>query len=61
MARHKYLCDGVADLDGIAFTPTHVHDDSLIFAGFAVKRPKAKPARPKATKSTESTPPLEAT
>ena len=42
--RHNDCCDRVADLAGKAFTPTHVHDDPLIFAGCAVKRAKAKPA-----------------
>ena len=30
MARHNELRDGVADLAGKAFTPSHVRDDSLI-------------------------------
>ena len=54
--RHNDCCDRVADLAGKAFTPTHVHDDPLIFAGCAVNRPKAKQARYKATKYTSSTP-----
>ena len=33
MARHNDLCDEVADLDSKAFTPTHVRNNSLIFAG----------------------------
>ena len=60
-ARHNELCDGVADLAGISFTPFHVRDDPLIFAGCAVKRPKANPSRSKATTSTATTPPLKVT
>ena len=40
------------DLSGKAFTPTHVCDNPLIFAGCVVKRPKAKPSRSKATSAT---------
>ena len=43
MAHHNELQDGVVDLDGKAFNPSHVRDNPLIFAGCAVKRPKAKP------------------
>ena len=42
-ARHNELRDGFADLAGKAFTPSHVRDDPLIFAGRSVKRTKAKP------------------
>ena len=55
---HKNIHDGVADLAGTAFTPTHLRDDPLIFAGCAVKRPKENPARSKAK---SSIPQLEAT
>ena len=41
MARHNEPCDGVADLAGKSFTPSHVHNSPLIFAGCAVKRTKA--------------------
>ena len=41
MARHNELHDGVADLAGKAFTPSHVRDDPLIYSGRAVKRMKA--------------------
>ena len=47
MARHNNLRDGVADLAGKVFTPTHVRDDPLTFTGCAVKRPKENPSRPK--------------
>ena len=58
MARHNELCDRVADVVRKAFTLTHVRDNPLIFAGCAVKRPKANPARSKATLAT---PPIDAT
>ena len=61
MARHNKLRDGVSDLAGKYFTPSHVREDSLIFAGCAVKRPKANPARTKDTAIPENTLPLEAT
>ena len=60
-ARHNMLCDGVADLSGKAFTPSHVCNDPLIFAGCAVKRPKSNPARSKSKTVTSATPLLEAT
>ena len=44
MARHNELRDGVADLAGKAFTPSHVRDDPLIYSGRAVRRTKATPA-----------------
>ena len=58
MACHNDLRDGVADLAGKAFTPTHVGYYPLIFAGCAEKRPKANPSRSKAK---SSTPQIEAT
>ena len=59
--RHNKLRDGVVDMAGRAFTPSHECNDPLIFAGCAVKRPKANPARTKATTVPDNTPPLEAT
>ena len=44
-APHNELQDRVADLAGKYFTPSHVRDNLLIFAGCAVKRPKANTAR----------------
>ena len=38
-----------------------MRDGPLIFAGFSVKRTKAKPASTKATTVPDDTPPLEAT
>ena len=61
IARHNELRDRVADLAGKSFTPSRVRNDPLIFAGCAVKRPKAKPARSKVTPVPADTPPLEAT
>ena len=53
MAHHNELRDRVADLAGKAFTPTHVHNNPLIFSGCAVKRIKVNPARSKTTPSTQ--------
>ena len=58
MARHNDLRDGVAELAGKAFTPTHVGHYPLIFLCFAMKRPMAKPSRSKAI---SATPQLDAT
>ena len=49
-----------ADLAGESFTNYHMRDDSLIFTGCAVKRPKENPARFKVTPVPANTPPLEA-
>ena len=43
--RHNEIRDGVADLAGKAFTPSHVRDDPLIYSGRAVKRKKGASAR----------------
>ena len=43
-AHHDELRDGVSDLSGKAFTPSHVRDDPLIYSGCAVKRAKATPS-----------------
>ena len=61
MACHNELRDGVADLAGEDFTPSHVRDDPLIFAGCAVMRPTEKSDRSKSTTVTAVTPTLEAT
>ena len=60
-ARHNDLRDGVTDLAGKAFTPSHVRNDSLIFTCGAVKRMKENPTRSKDTTVPSDTPPLEAT
>ena len=43
-ARHNDLRDGLVDLAGKAFTPSHVRDGPLIYSGRAVKKTKAAPA-----------------
>ena len=57
--RHNELRDGVADLAGKAFTPSHVRNDPLIFTGRAVKRTKATPARTRCTTCRDGAPPPE--
>ena len=37
-ARHNEIHDGFTDMAGKDFTPNHVRDDYLMFAGCAVKR-----------------------
>ena len=44
-ARHNELRDGVVDLAGRSFTPSHVCNDPLIYQSCAVMRSKAQPAR----------------
>ena len=58
MVIHNDLYDGVMDLYEKVFTSTHVRNDPLILASFAVKRTKANPAR---SKTTPTIPQLEAT
>ena len=60
-AHHNELCDGAADLSGKAFTPSHLRDDPLIFAGCAMKIPKENLSRFKSTTVTDAMPLLEAT
>ena len=43
-ARYNELRDGVAELAGKAFTPSHMRDYPLIYSGRAVRRTKATPA-----------------
>ena len=42
--RHNELRDGVADLANKAFTPSHVHNDPIIYSGYALSRTKPTPA-----------------
>ena len=56
MARHNELRDGVVDLAGKAFTPSHVCNDPLIYQGCVVRRKKAKPAETSVITDTEDTP-----
>ena len=60
-ARHNELRDGVADLAGKAFTPSHVHNDPLIYSGRAVKRTKATPTGASGNKDHTVAPPPEVT
>ena len=59
--RHKELCDGVADLAVKDFTPSHVRNDPLIFAVWAVKRTKATPDGASGTTDRYRVPPPEVT
>ena len=60
-ARHNKIRDGVADLAGKAFTPSHMRNNPLIFAGCAVKRLKVKPAKTAGSTNRDNAPPPEAT
>ena len=51
MACHIKLRDGVADLVGKAFTPSHVRDEPVMYSGRAVRRTK-----PTLTRSNKSKP-----
>ena len=55
-ARHNKLRDGVADLAGKAFTPSHVRDDPSIYSGRAMSRTKPMPAGSTKTDPTRETP-----
>ena len=54
-ARHNELRDGVADLSGKAFTPSHVCNDPLIYSGHAMSRTKPMPAGSNITNPTGET------
>ena len=58
---HNKLRDGIADLVCKAFTPTHVRNDPLIFAGSAVKTLKANTARTIGSTDPDNAPNPEAT
>ena len=60
-ARHNELHDGVAELAGKAFTPSHVRNNPLIYSGHAVKRKKAAPARASGTSNNAIVQPPEVT
>ena len=55
-ARHNELRDGVSDLAGKAFTPSHVRDNPLIYSGRAMSRTKPMPAGSTKTNPTRETP-----
>ena len=59
--RHNEPRDGVTDLSGKAFTPSHMCNNPLIFAGCTMKRPKAKPAGTSGSTDRDGAPPPEAT
>ena len=54
-ARHNDLRDGVADLAGKAFTPSHVRYNPLIYSGCAMSRTKPMPAGSNITNPTGET------
>ena len=60
-ARHNELWEGVADLSGKSFTPSHMRDDPHIFVGRAEKRTKAKPAGYSGTTDRDGASPTEVT
>ena len=60
-ACHNELRDAVSDLDGKAFTPSHVRDDPLILPGRAVKRTKTTPAGASGKTDRDGAPPPEVT
>ena len=60
-ACHNELRDGVADLAGKAFKPSHVCDEPLIYSGRAVKTTMAMPAGSNKTKTSEHPAALEVT
>ena len=60
MERHTEICDRVTDLARKSFTPSHMHNDPIIFAGCAVKILKAKSTRYKYITVTIATPLIEA-
>ena len=59
-ARHNELWDGVIDLASKAFTPSHMRDNPLIFAGCTLKRLKANPSKTCGSTERDGAPPPEA-
>ena len=59
--RHNELHDGVAELTGKAFTPSHVRNYPLIFSGSVMKRTKATPVGASGTIDQTGAPPSEVT
>ena len=55
IVRHNELRDGVADLAGKAFTPSHVRDNPLIYSGRAMSRTNPMPAGSNNTNPTGET------
>ena len=60
-ARHNDLRDGVADLTGKAFTPSHMRDYPLIFSGPSVMSTKDAPSGYSGTTYQARAPPLKVT
>ena len=60
-APHNEIRDRVAYLEGKAFTPSHMHNNPLIYSGHAVKRTKATPAWATGNNNQEGVPPLDVT
>ena len=60
-ACHNELRDGVADLVGNSFTPSHVRDDPLIYSFCDVKRTKAAPVGASRNNDQVGAPPPEVT
>ena len=54
-AHHNEIRDGIADLAGKAFTPSHVRDDPSIYSGRAMSRAKPMPAGSNITNPTGET------
>ena len=59
--RHNELHDGVAELTGKAFTPSHVRNYPLIFSGRVMKRTKATHVGASGTTDHTGAPPSEVT
>ena len=60
-ARPNELCDRISDLEGKAFTPSYMRDDSLIYSGRSVKRKKAVPVGDSINNDEAGAPPSEVT
>ena len=58
-AHHNELQNGLADLSGKSFTPSRVLNDPFIFAGYVVKRPRAKLDRTRGLTEQDGAPLLE--
>ena len=61
MAHNNELCGRISDLEGKAFTPSYMRDDSLIYSGRAVKRKKATPVGDSRNNDQAGAPPPEVT
>ena len=59
--RYNKIRDGVSDLSGKAFTPSHVRNNPIIYSGCAVKRTKAAPDRARGNRNQSLAQPAEGT